>query len=142
MFAGELTWDDVGYVIQQRNQTGKSSINTKNLLVGVEESVGCLDSFETVAPSVYVNTVTSGAGPAAVPEPKNYTVTESHGCSVYICNYANCYKKFSSKSLVLRHWSVHSKEKPFACRFCKFRCSRKDNLRVHEINHAKLAELT
>ncbi|XP_060590017.1 early growth response factor homolog 1-like isoform X5 [Ruditapes philippinarum] len=134
----QITWNNVGDIVLQRNQAGLSSRNIQNSLLGTTGSMGYMENFETVAPSAglgYIRPRTTTS------DPKNYTVVERHGCHVYICNYENCYKEFASKSLVVRHWSVHTKEKPFACRFCKYRCSRKDNLRVHEINHTNLTEL-
>lgn len=67
-----------------------------------------------------------------------FTVTDRNGAAVFVCNYGNCVRQFSNRSMMLRHIKTHTKEKPFKCRFCNFRCSRKDNLRVHEISHTNI----
>jgi hypothetical protein len=49
---------------------------------------------------------------------------------VYQCAY--CHRILQSAAHLVRHTRTHTGEKPFACRFCEFRTSRKDQLRLHE----------
>jgi hypothetical protein len=64
-----------------------------------------------------------------------YTISKIDGLSVYICSVIGCKKKFRCSWAMLRHVRTHTKEKLFTCRFCNYKSSRKDNLKVHEYKH-------
>ncbi|XP_060595957.1 gastrula zinc finger protein xLCGF3.1-like [Ruditapes philippinarum] len=57
---------------------------------------------------------------------------DMNNSAVYVCSHGNCGKRFKTKYMISRHMKIHWKEKPFACRFCDYKCARKDYLRVHE----------
>ncbi|XP_045181217.2 uncharacterized protein LOC123540335 isoform X7 [Mercenaria mercenaria] len=59
---------------------------------------------------------------------------EANNGDVFVCCHGNCSKQFRNKYMIERHVKIHWKEKPFACRFCDYKCARKDYLRVHENN--------
>ncbi len=39
----------------------------------------------------------------------------------------------TTKQHLQRHMTIHTREKPHQCRFCGRACSRKDNLKQHQI---------
>lgn len=59
---------------------------------------------------------------------------ETESVPVYRCSYENCGKIFNAKQKIQRHMYTHTGEKPFACRFCDHRSSRKDKVKGHEIS--------
>lgn len=53
---------------------------------------------------------------------------------MFICQYEQCKKFFKSRQKIERHMLTHTGEKPFNCRFCCYRSSRKDQIKVHEFS--------
>lgn len=66
---------------------------------------------------------------------QGYTVVRDGDVNIFICCHGNCGRKFGSRQGIERHTRVHTKEKPFQCSVCPYRCSRKDVLKVHENKH-------
>ncbi|XP_045181735.2 zinc finger and BTB domain-containing protein 20-like isoform X4 [Mercenaria mercenaria] len=128
-----LTWSEAGNVMFEGNPASFTG-NIEHTLEGVTGNHGNSIIPERIAGSSGEQSATGTATYSG--DNKQYIISERNGSVIFMCNYANCNKKFMTKSLMVRHITVHTKEKPFACRFCNFRCSRKDNLRVHEITHA------
>lgn len=64
-----------------------------------------------------------------------FKTVDISGSAAYICTFSNCEKIFKEARDLLRHILTHTKEKPYACRICDCKFSRKDRLRAHEINH-------
>ncbi|XP_045181214.2 uncharacterized protein LOC123540335 isoform X4 [Mercenaria mercenaria] len=60
-----------------------------------------------------------------------FVEVKSGGLSMLLCQFEKCGKKFASRHMMIRHLRIHTKEKPFVCVYCGFRCTRKDNLRQH-----------
>ena len=49
------------------------------------------------------------------------------------CTYCNY--RCSSKGTLSKHFLIHTKEKPFQCTYCDYRCNRKSSLTDHLSNH-------
>ena len=54
---------------------------------------------------------------------------------IFICEFKNCEKIFTTKYSLSRHMQVHFKKKKFACKECKKTFSLKHNLIEHEFVH-------
>ncbi|XP_053383325.1 uncharacterized protein LOC123541529 isoform X2 [Mercenaria mercenaria] len=68
--------------------------------------------------------------------PEFYSTCKFDGSVVHVCKVKDCRKAFKCRRAMMRHIRTHTKEKPFSCRYCNYRCSRKDNLKVHELKHS------
>ena len=49
----------------------------------------------------------------------------------YKCSFAACKFKTMNLKDFNRHLIIHTTLKPFACNFCKYKCNRNDNLKLH-----------
>lgn len=66
-------------------------------------------------------------------DPQFYEVSIQGGMHVYICKYGECRRVVSGKSQFERHLRTHTGEKPFECKYCDYKSSRKGNLKTHTI---------
>lgn len=95
---------------------------------------------ESIPLSVLVSPVQSYVGnilpvqSTGLPTVDQYTHHKLDGGSLYICRFENCGRAFKAKQKVQRHLLTHTGEKPFACRFCDYKTSRKDQVKVHEFS--------
>lgn len=53
----------------------------------------------------------------------------------YICEHANCHKRFANKFLLKKHQFIHTGLRPHTCPYCSKRFNRKDNLLRHKKTH-------
>lgn len=68
----------------------------------------------------------------------SYKEIISNGKKFYCCTFKTCAKIMRYKSMILRHITTHTSEKPFICPFicCKKAFKRKDALQHHMKMHA------
>uniref|UniRef100_A0A0K0D2H8 C2H2-type domain-containing protein n=1 Tax=Angiostrongylus cantonensis TaxID=6313 RepID=A0A0K0D2H8_ANGCA len=53
----------------------------------------------------------------------------------FICEHANCHKRFANKFLLKKHQFIHTGLRPHTCPYCSKRFNRKDNLLRHKKTH-------
>ncbi|VDM75676.1 unnamed protein product [Strongylus vulgaris] len=53
----------------------------------------------------------------------------------FICEHANCNKRFANKFLLKKHQFIHTGLRPHTCPYCSKRFNRKDNLLRHKKTH-------
>lgn len=53
----------------------------------------------------------------------------------YVCNFANCARRFACSYQLERHLRNHTGERPFSCPHCHRRFSRSDHLKTHVRTH-------
>lgn len=53
----------------------------------------------------------------------------------YVCQHANCAKRFANKFLLKKHEFIHTGERPHQCQYCMKKFNRKDNLLRHKKTH-------
>ena len=61
--------------------------------------------------------------------------TNYDGWKFWICN--KCKLSCPSRSTFIRHYRIHTGEKPFACPYCQYRANQKVNLNMHIVNKHK-----
>ncbi|VDL70672.1 unnamed protein product [Nippostrongylus brasiliensis] len=62
-------------------------------------------------------------------------VDEGTGDKPFICEHANCNKRFANKFLLKKHQFIHTGLRPHTCPYCSKRFNRKDNLLRHKKTH-------
>lgn len=102
--------------------TSVSVTQNSNSLSSIDFLNSILPDFD-LPPIKQLSEKPKTAGAATKPDNKNI---KPHKCTFPGCNLA-----FNRSSMLTRHMSVHSDEKPFACTFCDYRTKRKDSWKRH-----------